>query len=169
MSERELRRMLDHASGFCDMAFAKKGEIAPMWHAITSTGGTIIEPHPTYLGKDMAAAMIRAVFDYADVVRYVYVGEAWTLQRMIRPEEHEEIFRKGLAEHPDRVEVVQLQGEDHEYGQIIGQRKIIRPAGGKPYLGPLQMIHDLPFVPQGATVQSEGRMVGMLPVRGTRQ
>src|SRR3981189_715552 len=129
MSERELRRMLDHASGFCDMAFAKKGEIAPMGHAITSTGGTSIEPHPTYLGKDMAAAMIRAFFDYEDVIRYVYIGEAWTLQRMIRPEEREGIFRKGLAEHPDRVEVVQLQGEDHEYGQIIAQRKINTPSG----------------------------------------
>jgi hypothetical protein len=169
MSERELRRMLDYASEFCDRQFAKKKEIAPMWHAITAAGETIIEPHPTYLGKDMAAAMIRAFFDMRDVVRYVYIGEAWTLNRMIRPEEQEEIFRKGLSEHPDRVEVVQIQGEDHEYGQIIASRAIIRPGIGKPHLGPLEMINDLPFIPRGAAVQSEGRMVGMLPVRGTRQ
>jgi hypothetical protein len=169
MSEKELRRMLDYASEFCDRQFAKKGEIAPMWHAITSSGETIIEPHPTYLGKDKAAAMIRSFFDLRDVVRYVYIGEAWTLNRMIKPEEQEEIFRNGLSEHPDRVEVVQIQGEDHVYGQIIASREIFRPRVGKPYLGPVQMVNDLPFIPRGAAVTSEGRMVGMLPVRGTRQ
>lgn len=169
MSERDLRKMLNYASGFCGKRFAEKGEIAPMWHAITSAGETIIEPHPTYLGKNMAAAMIRVFFDMRDVVRYVYVGEAWTLKRMIKPEEQEEIFRKGLSVHPDRVEVVQIQGEDQEYGQIIASREIIRPKRGKPHLGPLEMVNDLPFIPRGAVVQSEGRMVGMLPVRGTRQ
>lgn len=169
MSESELRRMLDYASEFCEHHFSKKGEIAPMWHAITSSGETIIEQHPVHLGKDMAAAMIRMFFDLRDVVRYVYIGEAWTLNRMIRPGEQEDIFRKGLSEHPDRVEIVQLQGEDHEYGQIIAWRKIIRPECGRPYLGPLEMINDLPFIPRGAAVQSEGRLVGMLPVRGMRQ
>jgi hypothetical protein len=169
VSEQELRRMLDYASEFCERQFAKKGEIAPMWHAVTVDGQKIIEPHPTYLGKDMAAAMIRSFFDLRDVIRYVYIGEAWTLNRMIQPEEQEEIFRKGLSEHPDRVEVVQIQGEDHQYGQIVASRDIIRPERGKPYLGPLTMVNDLPHIPRGATVQSEGRMVGMLPVRGTRQ
>lgn len=169
MSERELRAMIDRASGFCEQQFAKKGEIAPMWHAVTSAGETIIEPHPDYLGKDMAAAMIRAFFDFKDVVRYVYVGEAWTLCRMIKPEEQEEISRKGLSEHPERVEVVQLMGEDRDCGQIFVTRDIIRPPKGKPYLGPLQTISELPHIPSGAHVQSEGRMVGMLPVRGTVQ
>jgi hypothetical protein len=169
VSERELRRMLDHASAFCEKQFALRGEIAPMWHAITSTGETLIEPHPVQLGKDLAASLIRAWFDARDVIRYVYIGEAWTLHRMIKPEEQAEIFRKGLSEHPDRVEVVQLQGEDREYGQIIASRNIIRPKIGKPYLGPMLMVNDLPHIPKGAAVTSEGRMVGMLPVRGTRQ
>lgn len=169
MSERELRTMFDHASAFCDKAMASRGEIAPLWHAITSSGETIIEPHPTWLGKDMAAAAIRAMFELCDVVRYIYIGEAWTLIRMMRPEEEEEIFRKGLSEHPDRVEVVQIQGEDRACGQMMGARKIIRPKKGKPYLGPVEMIEDLPYIPRGATMRSEGRMVGMLPVRGVRQ
>ncbi|RXG91607.1 hypothetical protein [Bradyrhizobium zhanjiangense] len=169
MSERQLRKMIDLASDFCDRTFDVKGEIAPSWHAITATGDRIIEPHPMFFGKDLAAALIRALFDLRDVVRYVYVGEAWTLNRIIRPEEQEEIFRKGISEHPDRVEVVQIQGEDSQYGQIIAARNIIRPEGRKPYLGPLQFVNDLPFIPQGAAVQSSGRLVGMLPVRGTRQ
>src|SRR3954467_3155636 len=109
----------------------------------------------------MAAAMIRSFFDLRDVIRYVYLGSAGTLNRMIRPEEEEEIFRKGLSEHPDRVEVVQIQGEDRDYGQIIAACNIIRPKRGRPYLGPLLMVNDLPHVPRGATIQSEGRMVGM--------
>jgi hypothetical protein len=169
MSERELRRMLDFASDFCERQFAKKGEIPPMWHAITSAGETLIEPHPVFLGKDMAAAMIRTFFNLRDVIRYIYIGEAWTLSRMITPEEQAEIFRKGISEHPDRVEVVQLQGEDHDYGQLIASRQIIRPEHGKPRLGPMTLVNDLPHVPRGATATSEGRMVGMLPVRGTLQ
>ena len=169
MSEKELRWMLDRASRLCEAQFAKRGEIAPIWHAITSSGETLIEPHPMILGKDLAMVMIRSFFKAKDVVRYVYIGEAWTLDRMIRPEETEAIFRNGISEHPDRVEVVQLQGEDNACGQIMAQRKIIRPESGRPYLGPLQMIVDLPFIPHGAHVQSEGRMVGVLPARGTRQ
>jgi hypothetical protein len=88
---------------------------------------------------------------------------------MIRPEEQEDILGNGLSEHPDRVEVVQIQGEEHEYGRIIASRAIIRPRIGRPHLGPLEMVNDLPFIPRDAVVQSEGRMVGMLPVRGTRQ
>ena len=109
--------------------------------------------------------MIGALFDLADVVRYVFIDEAWTLKRMIRPDEEEKIYREGLSKHPERVEVVMIQGEDRDYGQIAAHRNIIRPAKGKPYLGPLQTLGDLPFVPHGAAVQSEGRMVGLLPVR----
>jgi hypothetical protein len=170
MSEKELRRMFDRASQFCEAHFAVRGEIAPMWHAVTSTGETIIEPHPTFLGKDIAMVMIRAFFDAKDVVRYVYIGEAWTLREMIKPEQVTAIMRDGLANHPDRVEIVQLQGEDQECGQIMGQRRIIRPESGRPYLGPLEMLNDLPSIPHGARLsRSEGRMVGVLPVRGMRQ
>jgi hypothetical protein len=80
MSETELRRMFDQASRFCEAHFATYGEISPMWHAVTSSDETIIEPHPIYLvDKDIAMALVRAFFDARDVVRYVYIGEAWTL------------------------------------------------------------------------------------------
>jgi hypothetical protein len=168
MSEKQLREMLAFTSGQCDKIFARTGVIYPMWHAITSAGETIIE-RPAFGDKDFAVAMIRALFDLKDVVRYVFVDEAWTLNRMVRPDEDEKIRREGIANHPDRVEVLMIQGEDRECGQIMLHRNIIRPASGKPYLGPLQSLDDLPFIPQGAGVQSEGRLVGLLPVRGTRQ
>jgi hypothetical protein len=168
MSEKQLRELLAFTSGQCDKIFARNGVIYPMWHAVTSTGESFIET-PPFDDKDLAVAMIRALFDLKDVVRYVFVDEAWTLNRMIRPEEDENIRREGIANHPDRVEVVMIQGEDRDCGQIMLHRDVIRPAKGKPYLGPLQSLDDLSFMPQGASVQSEGRMVGLLPVRGTRQ
>ena len=168
MSEKELRKMIDHASAFCERHFAAKGEIAPMWHFINAKGEQFIEPHPPF-DKDTSMALIRALFDLNDVVRYIYMGEAWTLDRMIKTDEMDEIRRTGLASHPDRCEIVQLQGEDSECGQLMGQRKIIRPKAGRPYLAPLQMTTDLPFIPTGAHVESSGRMVGVLPVQGTRQ
>jgi hypothetical protein len=168
MSERQLHELLTFASGQCDKLFAQEGVIYPMWHAITSTGDTLIET-PPFENKDLAVAMIRALFDLRDVVRYVFVDEAWTLSRLLRPDEEEWVSREGISKHPDRVEVVMIQGEDRDCGQIVLHRDIIRPAKGKPYLGPLQSLDDLPYMPHGGSVaQSEGRMVGLLPVRGVR-
>lgn len=169
MSRADLDKLIDHASAFCDRTFAIQGEIAPMWHAVNSRGEHKIMLHPVELGKDLAAAMIRAWLELEDAVRYIYMGEAWTIDQRTQNEalqaEIMAMARAGkLHEHPDRLEIVQIQGEDHEVGQILVQRRIIRPRNRKPYLGPLEMV-----VEPGDGVQSEGRMIGMLPARGTRQ
>jgi len=170
MSGQQLQQMLDGASEFCQAQFDKCGEVVPIWHAITSDGQEVIEPHPFFLGKEIAMALIRALFDVRDVVRYVYMGEAWTLNRLIAPGEDEAIMRDGIANHPDRIEVVQLQGEDLECGQIMGQRRIIRPERGKPDLALPEMITDLPSIPDGTRLgHSSGRTVGVLRTRGTPQ
>lgn len=161
MSETELRRMIDAVSRFAETEFARTREIVPMFHAITATGQTVIEPWPVYLGKDAAAALMRQFFAAADVVRYVYVNEAWTLDIVGLPEaEQRRIIATGCADHPQRKEVVMISGEDRDCGQMLANRPIVRPSIGAPYLGPLTL-DQFP--------QSEGRMVGMLPVRGTRQ
>jgi hypothetical protein len=167
MSEKQLRDMIAFASVQCDRIFATTGVLHPLWHAVTSSGETLIET-PPFNDKDMAVAMIRALFDLKDVVRYVFVDEAWTLLKMVQPDEMKVIEREGLSKHPERVEIVMIQGEDSEYGQIVTHREIIRPAKGKAYLGPIQTLDDMPHVPPGGTVQSQGRMVGLLPVRGAR-
>jgi hypothetical protein len=169
MSEKQLRDLITFASEFCDRQFAAKGVIYPRWHAVTSSGEQFYETSPL-LDKDLAVAMIRALFDLRDVVRYVFIDEAWTLSRMVQPGEEAKVQREGLSKHPDRVEVVMISGEDRECGQLMLHRNIIRPAKGKPYLGPLLSLDELPFMPQGGHVdQSEGRMVGLLPKRGTMQ
>jgi hypothetical protein len=168
MSEQQLRAMLNYASDFAERRFAQQGVIYPLYHAITSGGEQLIEPAPSP-DKDVGVAIIRALFDLRDVVRYVFFDEAWTLEKLVQPEELAWIERHGVRKHPQRVEVVMFQGEDSEAGQISAHRKIIRPKNGRAYLGPLEMLIDLPHFPQGATYQSEGRMVGLLPVRGLRQ
>jgi hypothetical protein len=50
-----------------------------------------------------------------------------------------------------------LQGEDEQEGMLSGRRNIIR-GKGKPKLGPLQIERFN---------NSQGRMVGLLPKRGT--
>jgi hypothetical protein len=160
MSEQQLRKLIEHASGFAEEAMRRLGEVAPIWHMLTRNGEEIVELMPPCESKDDAVALIRALMAIKDVVRYVYFAEAWFLD--LRGADNlgaarkaaREAYEKGIADHPDRIEVVTFQGEDAESGRsMTGQRRIIREKG-RPYLGPLEFFE---------TTQSEGRMVGMLP------
>ena len=71
--------------------------------------------------------------------------------------------------HPGRIEIVQIQGEDPECGLLMFYREIIRPAGKKPYLGPLVSIRDEAGADAKSPLEIEGRMIGLLPVQGARQ
>ena len=130
MSERDLRDMIASASRSCDKLFKRRGEIQPTWHAVTAKGENLFQPHPVMLDKDAAMELIRLWFNLMDVIRYVHVAQAWTA--LVDPAEIMRIDREGLANHPDRVEVVKIQGEDRDYGEIVGHHRIIRPAKGKP-------------------------------------
>lgn len=140
--------------------FAITGEIEPVWHAITEYGEHKIMPGPS-VDKDTAALLMRAYFAIYKVVRYVFINEAWTMWLPTdRLDEIPEIAEHGLADHPERIEVLMYQAED-ETGLLTAHRNIIRPGHGKrPTLGPLEFVN---------AAQSEGRFVGMLPQRGTVQ
>lgn len=161
MSEKDLRALIDYASGFAEKRFAKTGVVYPLWHAVKSNGESFVMPAPAG-GKDLGVAIIRAAFEIEDVVRYVFMDEAWTLDQPVARAEIDFMQRHGVRAHPDRVEIVMFSGEDAESGRMLmSKRRIIRPANGKPRLGPLEEL------PTGG--HSEGRMVGLLPVKGTRQ
>jgi hypothetical protein len=160
--------MLACASDFCERRFARDGTIEPMWHALTATGESFIERASTDFDEPEALATIHALFDLRDVIRYVFMYEAFTLARLLPADEMDRVSRRGLAAHPERVEVVVLQGESRECGQIVAHRRIIRPAGRKPHLGAIETMEEVMHLPRGAAIRFQGRMVGLLPVRGTR-
>jgi hypothetical protein len=166
MSKRDLERLMMRASNFAESAMQEHGEVASIWHMIAADGQEIVELTPPFEDKDAAIGMIKAMFALADVVRYVHFTEAWTLDyrgekaRAFTKEEIDQIKREGVRNHPDRVEVVMFQAEDNEFGMMTGHREIIRETGKPPYLGPMQMFEGK---------QSEGRLVGLLPRKGSLQ
>jgi len=162
VSATDLRVMIEIASTFAERAFEFEGGVAPIWHAVTARGEHHVIPAlPT--DKNSAAVLMRAFFELHDVVRCLFIDEAWTVEA--KTQEERERVRAWVAEHggiagyPDRIEVVSMMCEDADAGQMTASRRIIRKRGHKPRLGPL-VIHDM----TGA--QSEGRLVGMVPQRG---
>lgn len=168
MSEHDMRELLRYAVSFSEVAFARDGFIAPLWHAVTRDGDHIIQTPPSP-DKDTAAAMIRALFELRDVVRYIWMSEAWSVEKHpLTDADMALIARKGAKAHPDHIEIIAFQGEDEIAGLFTAHRQIIRPKHGRATLGPLKMLTD--FQSQRTVpAHSEGRLVGMLPVKGRKQ
>lgn len=141
--------------------FNATGVIHPMWHSVNAAGEHRVIAAPPTPDKDVAAALMRCYFELENVVRYVFVDEAWTIYLPIeRDNELPEIMQRGLAEHPDRIEVLMYQAESDDGAMVAAHRTILRRPHGKPRLGPLEFIESK---------IREGRLVGMLPRRGTVQ
>jgi hypothetical protein len=137
--------------------------VKPMWHAITRDGVALV--CPTMLAdKDAEVAMARAVFELRDVVRYLFIDEAWMVEAIgpdVTPEQRAAVelaVITGATASPARQEVVMFSGEDQAEGAVMARRLIIRQ-GAHATLGPLQ------FDPPGG--QMVGRFVGLLPIRAT--
>jgi hypothetical protein len=155
-----VRGMIDRLSKMAEEKFAKYGGIAPLWFALASNGDTFIIPK---MGpdKDLQAQFVRYIFREKDVIAYVFMDEAWVVEATMDTQEAVTKMSAtvGLEHHPDRREVVVIHAED-ETSNLSFHRDIIRPAGGRVFLGPLIDDHFS---------HSEGRFVGMLPRRGTLQ
>jgi hypothetical protein len=141
MSEKQLREMIDTASGFVDEMMKEEGHVEATWHAVREDGTPLFIPGPPIKDKDDLALVMRSLFKMQRVVRYVFWDEAWMVEGRSQPGESgaEIIKRVGPAsEHPERIEIVLITGEDADSGvSLSGKRVIIRPPGGKPHLGPL--------------------------------
>jgi len=148
-----LRRVVRTAE---DM-FDKLGEIDMLWIYENASGeqqmvvtpimapdGQVAAAYKTYL-----AAGMRQLFHQHDVVRYAVAAECWTLGCDLDPD-----YCGPLGEHPQRREAIIFEADD---GRVFlsAWREIIRPAGGKPYLGKLSAIWRPPRV--------EGRFHDLLP------
>ena len=142
MSAGELRTLIDAVSTATEEFFAEHGAISPGWYVIAGDGTQyFVRQAPG--DKDKATTAIRAFLDSVSAKRYVFVAAG----------------RLTIGNKP-RVENVMFSGEDHEAGQILAMRRIMRPRGAKPYLAPLK---------EERTAMSQGRFIGLLPVRGTKQ
>jgi hypothetical protein len=160
-----LHELIEVASVAAERVFMKHGSVMPIWHMVTA-GGEHLYSGPLSNDKNIGVVLIKAFMLMKNVVRYVFVDEAWVLDRSqssIEPDEIARINREGLADHPERQEVLMFSAEDQNAGMLTAHRIIIREPGRKARLGPLITLED------ERIKQSEGRMVGLLPAVGTRQ
>lgn len=160
MSAAQLREMIEAASSWVEKHFAKTGRILPMWHAVKANGEHAVVEAPSG-DKDTSVAMVRAFFELNNVVRCLFIDEAWTAQGGKELNEWVKQHDGNIHSYPNRVEIVAFMGEDDRDGMITAHRRIIR-GQGKPKLGPLEFM-------DWTGGQSEGRLVGMLPRRATMQ
>jgi hypothetical protein len=155
-----LRDFIAHASKSIDRIFFVNGIVRPMWHAVTRGGEELIFPPPSP-DKDTAVIMVRVLFELRDVVRYVFIDEAWIVAAFGKDATPEKLAAvrqaaiTGAASSPHREEVVMLAADDAVEGSLMARRKIIRPAVGRAKLGPLE------YDPRGG--QIAGRFVGLVP------
>jgi hypothetical protein len=155
-----LRQLIEVASGASERTFMTTGSFPPTWHMITADGEHLFSG-PISHDKDTQVALIRALMIIRNIVRYVFIDEAWILERKeIDRAEIDRVYQVGLKDHPDRKEILMFSAEDQSAGMMMGHRDIIRERGRKARLGPLVI---------DKFDQSEGRMVGLLPVVGATQ
>jgi hypothetical protein len=150
----KLRKLVEIASKAAERCFNRTGELLPMWHCLRSDGAHMLVPTPSP-NKDTAVALMKVLFEIEPVVGYVFMDEAWIVASEDAGEARALAEQGRLSEHPDRVEIIMFTAED-ETGMLMAQRKIIRPPGKKPRLGPLE-IEDWK--------EMEGRFIGLLPTR----
>jgi hypothetical protein len=153
-----LDALIRRASRTAEGLFDKTGGL-PSFYLVENAAGQqerIVAPivvpegmHPAKF-KNRYARELRKRFRGQGVVRYAHVAEAWTVN------EKNEAATAWMAEHgtwkdyPNRREIVIISAQDrNEY--LCAKRDIIRPAGGKPYLGKLSDI-ERPTRPKGRLV-----------------
>jgi hypothetical protein len=152
----DLKSMIEFASGRAERLFRQQGVIHPMYHAIKSSGQSMIIPalNPN---KDASVAMTKVLFALEDIDRYVFLDEAWIVddRRGQIGIDIEKANREGISRHPDRREIVMFMAENRRGEMMMASRFILRPERGKASLAPLKITDTT----EG---KSEGRMVGLL-------
>jgi len=155
-----LRQFVEYVARRAEYLFKKQGALSPMYHAIDAEGNNYVLPGPPGT-KDQAVAQVRSFLKACRAVRVAFIDEAWVIDAETSPGvDVEKIYREAdsIRNHPARIEVVIVSGEDANEGLLMATREIIRH-GNKATLGKLK------FMEGG---QSEGRMVGLLPASGSR-
>lgn len=161
---RNAEQLVRYAARKVETLFKRQKQIHAMYHYVRSDGsqGAMVVPLLPEVSKDAVVAFAKAVFETENVVAYVFISEVWQWRNDgtgLTREQLAQQYGDSLENVPGRTEHVLLMGED-ETGMVYGNMEIHRPLGREPYLGALKI--DRPD-------DMEGRMVGLLPVRGTKQ
>lgn len=118
---------------FCRKIFDDCGEVQPMWVGQSEEGE--IYPITSVFGspeeKEATAMALKEIFNKFDVVRYVSMLESWMV--VADSNTYDPETDAMPSQHPDRMEVILIVGEDGDT-EIIGYFKIIREEGKKPSL-----------------------------------
>lgn len=149
------KELVEFAATMGARLFDQDGAVQPIWHIVRSNGdhrviGLSLEDGAQ---KDMVAAAMRKVFEELDAVAYVFVCESWVLFSA----DLLDVRREGIAEHPKRQECIWYAAED-AMGSLSACQMIERQEGEKARLAPLKWMEN--------AARSEGRFIGMLPVKG---
>lgn len=130
-----LEDLMVFASEQMAVRFKHVGRIYPMWHAESATDSFIISTDANQ-DKDLVTEAIAAFFRERNVIRFIFIDEAWIVDR--KPEDLQKLMLAGgVSAQPDRREIVMIHGEDATTAKVR-VRDIIRPKKGKARLGPLQ-------------------------------
>lgn len=149
-----LVKLIEVASSTVERIFNKAGRVAAMFHYVKDNGDHVVTLAPVHLSKDVGFAFMRAVFEAEGAVAVMFIDEAWTFVTDDVEEAAAHLASgRGATDHPRRVEIVHFSAED-ETGSLTATRKIERPPGQPPQLGPLEIMDS---------VWSVGRTVGLLP------
>jgi hypothetical protein len=124
-----LRTTIEAFSQLAETVFDHKGKMEPTFF-IHCQGEWTVMPHPPF-PREMVIEILRSLLKDMEADAYVFINEAWCV-------EVREIPKIPPSEHPDRKEVVVISAENANR-QLIGRRAILRPAGDKPSLAPLEL------------------------------
>lgn len=110
-------------------------EVAPLWHAISGDNENMLIMTPWYSNEEKAETVVglRMLFAAAQVKRYAFICEAWTVHVPIGMDWREEM---PPSQHPDRREVLRIMVEDRNGQRKSGSYFILRPEHGPPTLSP---------------------------------
>jgi hypothetical protein len=156
-----LKSFVEQATKEASRVFLARGRLSPTYHAVDGAGNEHIFPAPPGT-KNQSVALVRALLKAMDAQRVAYMDEAWVLHAAAAEGgtiDIDKINREGVEHQPGRIEMVIVSGEDQHEGLLTCTREIIRH-GDRVTLGAPTIEHF---------DHSEGRMIGLLPPRGTAQ
>jgi hypothetical protein len=143
----DLRKTIEAFSELATILFDHCGRVLPTYYVFLN-GQWQHVPAPDH-PKEIVTLAMRKLLRVSHAEAYVFMDEAWTVAA-------KEVPNVPPSEHPDRREIVLITAED-AIEQVLAERNILRPAGAKPSLAPLEFKEGFKAV--------KGHMTGLMPQR----